>query len=541
MGPPMPRRPALPPRVAARVVLTVSVVLLRPAAAAAEPPPAPAPPGGNASLTLLPNTVHLPADGSDREVTAVLQNLTSDTLTGVRFRPLAEGPVRLSADDTPRDVPPYTETTWVLRVSRPDAEPFPQTVPVLADYARRGSGGAAVARVASQSLALTRPDIETAEPPVGVDINPDFDILHSGRNGKFDVILTNKTATPVRAALEVLFPQSLGPTKCDRTPVKDGLRQTYGPVDLPPRSSAPVSVPVWAASRVRVGKETVVFVVKVEWGHGSTSRTRTVVATRPVMLDVLAQTPLLSFFGSVPLLLFLPGFLTVLTWATLWKWGVFRVPNDKDQFLVQPGTPDFYLVAVMISFALLGVHSLFEFDYVQVYGFTQLVNLYMLSVLLYGAGLYLVAAGLRRWAIRRRTYDPTDGPVETLHKLAARGLGPVLTQFPRGEKGPKLVFLLDQPALSTVRAKSWIAPPIQMTWAVDVGDNVRDELDTLIRAEAVDGGNARKLADYLDAARKCQKAEVKWETSGGINRPTEIDTATVPAATKRELILQVSS
>ncbi len=481
---------------------------------------------GGITLEVFPNAVQFPADGSDVRAVAVLHNGSDEPLLNARPRPPTDGPVTIRVEGgDPRDVGPNSDATWNLCISRTTGQVLPTNVHLIVDYQRKPTNKPASSKVVVAVIGLSRPEIESVNPAVTIQVQTDIDKINSGGNGTINVVLTNKTATAMRALVNVDWPESL----------KDSPKGPFE-TQLSPQGAGVVPVRVLANRRVRVGKQLVIFNVQLEWGQGPSQR-RNLVESREISVDVLIASPLLQLFGA-PLILFLPGFLALETWSLLWALNFLRTRYDPQAFPLKAagaGNVDFYLVAVLISFVLLGMHESVGWDYVTAYGLPDLVLLYFLSVGLYGGLAYVAVMLIRRQIIRGRIPAPTDDLTVVLRKLYRQGLSTSLFSFERGSKDPKQVFVLEP--LDPDRPKTWIGPPIKLRWKGDP-DEERKLLEKEILDQLNTGDDANKLADLLWQARDAKKADIRWEESGGINRPTELETKEIPENAASDQIVQ---
>jgi hypothetical protein len=467
-----------------------------------------------ATLEVVPDTIQFAGGASEMRALAILHNGTTETLAEARLATPRLGSVTVEPEkDGPRTVPPGTDVTWILKIGRTTGDSFPAKADVVVAYNRTQGNNPAVARFARATITLSRPEIEAGEAPVTLEVHPELEKLGSGEAGRFNLVFTNKTATDLKIAVKAVWPESL-------------KGSCAGPfeVELPAHGVFVKPVAVLAGRKVRVGKQVAVFKADVKWGE-QPYQNRSLSQSVEIPLDVPIASPILQLFGA-PLLLLLPGFLVVQTWALLWRLGLLRTRYDAVEFPLDKGASnaDFALIAVLISLVLNGVHWLFKWDYVVAYGFDDLVLLYLLSVAAYGLAPYVVVM-LTRWTfVKSHIPAATDGPIAILRKLGKQGISPWPLAFDRGANAPKQVFVLER--LNTNRVGTWIGPPIKLKWQ-GAPDAKRTDIEHKLDAQSHALGDASIVADLLQCAVDSRLATVDWQFSGGIRQPTEVKTEEV--------------
>jgi len=480
---------------------------------------------GGVSVDVSPKSLTLSAT-KDSEVLLILHNTTTEELTDVKPRAVARGPVSVCiAGGDARTVGARSDAEWVLRIARASGEAQPVGASILVDYRQKAEGGGRAEKVASAELALALPDIETAEAPVSAQVVTDLVTIHSSSHGTLYLVLTNKTATAIEATIRVHWPESLNDAKTELSGIA-----------LAPRGVSVSKILVRANRRVTPGPQVILFDIDLSWGKGEPPQHRGLTLSQSLSVDVLVESPLLRLFG-LPLILFLPGFLAVQTWSLLWGRKVLLTRYDKRDFPLTAASADFYLVAVLISFILLGLHRAFGWDYATVYGTEDLIELYVLSVVVYGLFTYLLVMTIHVLDIRRRIPATNDDWIETLRKLGRHKLDPVLPFYNRPDSAGQ-VYVLEP--IDRDRAKTWVGPSILLTWQGDPADPKRQEAEKKILAELAGGGDAGRLAGLLARTKADKIAEIGWDPEASLGGPAEVDTTEIPQNPQRQPIVSLN-
>ena len=305
------------------------VLLAVPASGAAERP----------ALDALPETLELPSPRVPAEIVLVLRNASEQPLSAARLSWVGGGEFTV----TPRSpldlgaLPAYGEKAWTLRVSRANDDVAPGALHFRVDYTILAAGKP-TAQILLKSVAVTTRGRETADKFLDVQIATSLETLESSRDGALDLLFTNKTARP--AVVDKVVPGHPDFLAIELT----------GPASLSvgPHATARQGYVVRAKNRVIPGKYTLVFDIHFRSAEGGVTAERTLVASREVTVGVLGESAISKVVGLGSFLL-APGWLFLVTAGLLFRLGVLRKKAADEAFPLEPGKPDFWLIAVAIS------------------------------------------------------------------------------------------------------------------------------------------------------------------------------------------------
>lgn len=185
----------------ARTALAISALLLLAERSIGADPPA------GVSLELIPGEIQFPLDGTEVRVTAVLHNATAEGMGKATIRKSEVPGLTIEPEnDKPLAVLPNADATFVLKVARTPGAVLPTKANLIADFERLPLDGKATPKIATAQLGLTRPDIETAENPVTVEVLTDLEKLHSGDSGSLDVVVANTSQVAIKVTVQVEWP-----------------------------------------------------------------------------------------------------------------------------------------------------------------------------------------------------------------------------------------------------------------------------------------------------------------------------------------------
>jgi hypothetical protein len=451
-------------------------------------------------VEIVPATLEFPLNRGTARALVIVRNKGSERLLDVRVAAWTEAGARVVVEEgTPRDVVPNGDSVWTLQFTRIRGGLLPGTVHVRIDYNQKfGTVGAAVPRVVLTSLELKPAPVETLDQIAEVQVQSSLEALTEQTPGRVYLVITNKTNLELDASVKPHMPKFLK-VGYRRDRGRTGLAALFsllfrlvrgGPADPPddgrdamillkarlgPHEAGVVEVPVMAGGRVQPGKHMLVFDVDLRCSEGVETFDRHVVLNREVTVGVLGESTLLTLIG-VPTLLFLPGFLIVRTYKLLWTLGFLKSKYDTGRFPLEE-TADQVLVQILISLLVLVVSTGFRWDYVGLYGLSDLVDLYLVSVLGLGAGLYIVGMAVRGWWVRGRFPESDEGALAVLKKLGKQGRDVLLERYDLGpEPSHQDVFLLEPPRSN--RDHWWVGPPIHVEFK-SPGESLAQDLKTL--------------------------------------------------------------
>jgi len=426
-------------------------------------------------------------------------------------------------ESTSRNLVPNGDSAWNLQLSRTKEGPPPGTAHLRVDYNQKAQTGSSVTpRVVLSSLEVKSPQIETLDQIADVQVQSSLEALTEQTPGRIYLVITNKTNVPLNASITPRMPEFLVVDRRQDLPLTTGLE---------PHQAGVIEVPILAERRVRPGKHMLVFDVEFTWGKGDQRFHRHVILNREVTVGVLGESTLLTLIGA-PTLLFLPGFLIVRTYKFLWTQGFLKSKYDTGEFFLKE-TADQVLVEVTISLVVLVISAGFRWDYIGLYGLSDLVNLYLLSVGGLGAIAYVIWMWARGLWLSWSFPDTKDSPLTVLEKLAWQGQEVYLDRFDLGTgQSHQDVFVLEP--IGSARATWWVGPAIRVGFK-PTGSSLTptdlNKLDRDINALLEPGRTMKDLCNVLKRnSRKRiplirrsdrEALDIRWKPSGLIDGPME--------------------
>jgi hypothetical protein len=543
------------------ITLSVQVILADPAIAA---PP-------EVGVEVVPRSVAFPSQG-DAEALLVVRNPSADPLRNVQATSLTDAGVRIVPEETKplTELAPEGEHTWTFLLEQTGTESIPGTVHFRVNYDWVTQGGnREVPQTAFGSLETKARAPANASDAAEVQVKSGIETLNQSSPGTLFLVIQNKSDVPVSVTNIVPKGPTANPpstgllgwlrSKLSRGGEAKSEQREYmvrfdceatqriteqcsvkgGAIPVAPYKSFVTAVNVTPKERVTPGKYVLLFEVPIQWGWPDATREGTLVATQSASIEVFGEAGILKVLG-VPFLLALPGFLVVGTWDLLWRSYPWRPKDEMPAFPVTINTPQFWIVALSISGVVVYLYSLaFNVNYLQLYGFGDILLVWVISVGLFGVLLYLI---YRRGQIlyrRGRVPSEKDGPIQVLEKLGKRGmrLGLDRTEVKLNEKPTKL-FLLEP--RNEDEKKIWVGPYIVVEWPKINGEQLRaqEQLREQVRGLLKPDGDPGSLAQLLKQGKNARSLEVGWDKSKLPGRPLRIKTDDVKeGATEPDIIV----
>jgi hypothetical protein len=302
-------------------------------------------------------------------------------------------------------------------------------------------------------------------------------------------------------------------------------------------SSLSVGYNISATNEVLPGKQLIMFELLLE----QAGREQTITASHPITVGVLGESEILTLL-QLPSLLFLPGFLIVLTWQFLWS--VFKPLNIN--FPLEAKTPQFWLFAIGLSFIMLLVYppitgmrpiagslTTGPRNYLVGYGLLDFALIWMISMTLaivtfviafggYNLVLALIkwGAGLlnrfRQWQVREKTPSQDDMPITILRKLDRQGLGVALNVVEAPILGAtRRAFLLER--WREDQKEFWVGPAIMVKWSDTAEAGLQQRVEELLEQKQ----SAAMLADFLEKSQGDGDLSVSWGGEKPFERPVQ--------------------
>lgn len=369
---------------------------------------------GEVSLQILPKEVRVAA-GSDAQVVVVVDNPTKRGLKGLSISGVVPSTVTLEpAIQGPLDVPAGASKAVTFTVSRSDSGTLPATVLLKADYEQSTPDGL-VPRVAIGEFQVSGQAAESTADVGKVTIHAPAAAVDEFRDQQVLVAVTNTSTSPIR--LSGVTPEAPDESALEIVPVTPSEGRVIPPGD---QIFEEFEIALAADAAVRSGEEVVAWTVTLEWGRDF-NRTSEQLVTQTVKLGVFSESELGEFL-KLPSLLFLPGFVLLMTLVLLSKVEPYRAPGFADVLTKDVATGAFLTVLGSLAIGA-SYFQLYGRDIRAGYSFNDVIALCWL-------GLCAAAIGKLGWALyawgrdrarAERTPAPGDDALQALTKLGRRG------------------------------------------------------------------------------------------------------------------------
>jgi hypothetical protein len=348
----------------------------------------------------------------------------------------------------------------------------------------------------------------TAKGPVGP--------INERHAGTAFVLLTSGMPYPIHAVLDLQNAK-------DHPPVAATLDKTE--VDISPFATVVVPATLtWQG----VGKSTMVVAAALTWQDGECRRSGSLSAAFDAQTESQEVAAVLAVAG-IPALLLLPGFLIMAVAAILWKIGL-RIGKRSGDFPFPFTTPEFWVLAVVLSFGALKLAAARGKDLLEEYRLADVIYLWIASILA-GLGLYvllLVMVRAAMWLVERARHLPLerDDAATTLFKLGQR------------DQPTRLPAL--QYEYETGKTETWmeIAKPTADATHVWIAPGIEFRSDAAVQQRAAElkqlrtDGNASRLAAWF----ALRNIDLSWASNIPSPGPRVVELAKLKPLGKRHIL-----
>jgi hypothetical protein len=411
-------------------------------------------------IEVIPAKVEL-SPSTDAKATVLVTNAGDEPVSALELVPVATGSSPAGATVTPAAPQRLgAGATSVYSLSLPPwgrAGP-PSAISLLAKF-RTAAGSPQATGTAVELLPPTPIDVDKI---ASVEIKASLATLRSDHTEPVYLLVTNKSARPL--TVEKVLSKSPSFITFDDLQTK---------VEVAPGQTAILTLDAEAGPRVVPGEHQLVF--RLVASSGGTRFN--LVASQAAKVGVTGEAEALAVFG-VPSLLVLPGFLLIAAASIFWRLRIFRKDWDGDAFPFALKEPEFWVLAVIFSIAIVFVAKCAKIDLLGQYGLEDLVLVWIASMLL-GVAIYLCVIPLRNRKRAARVPGADDDPLQLLAKLAKQGLSLDRPSVSYDTDSGSAQLFLVQPASET-RPASWAAPRITYTWMTHdpkLDQKIQDQLD----------------------------------------------------------------
>lgn len=369
------------------------------------------------TLEVSPQEVKLPSKDGVVAIAILRNPSTTDPLQNVRLTSFAGAGVKVVPQEPTEleNLPPGADHAWTLRVTQTGEGPMADTIRLRVDYDWVAVGETTtgepriVPQTRATSLAVTDLTPPTLEELAKAEIQTGFGSLgpvslSHERPGTVYLSVSNVSKMPV-TIMGVLpkRPENIIGFDCERTEfVKKSckLRGDDG-ILVGPKEKLTIPIEVEPTERVTPGRYVLLFEIPIDWGWPGTEQRADLFAKQEISVEVFGESQILGALQLpsqvLPVLLVLPGFLMLGVWALLWRFlPLSGDAGANNSFPIGKGDLAFYIVALTLSLVFILVYSLItKHDFLQSYGFSDIVVIWFVSIAL-GCASYFVVWGVSR-------------------------------------------------------------------------------------------------------------------------------------------------
>ena len=467
----------------------------------------------------------------------IMRNVGSSPLSGVKVTPVTDSALEVVARPSFADAQTIVakgDFAWTVEIRNKGDDPVNGSVIFRIEHLL-GSGDAGIPQVTYAVLQTKSRDVtQVAE----IKLETALESLDQQHPASVYLVITNKSNQSITVKRNEIAwdkPDFVEiPARSVPKPAT-GATTDQESIILTPQQTVVIGFTVGTAERVQPGKHLLVAKVPFEWGGAGRAQKRIIIVTKEFQVGVLGESALLKVL-AIPSFLIIPGFIGVIIWGVLWKWGLFKTKQDRGdfplQFSEQPTNPQFWVAAITISIPVILIYKwCINRDVLGTYGLSDLIWIWLASVFALGLGGYIAIIGGRRWYLRRRTPSHSDKPIDVLKKLGRQGedvfrerVAWNVTESGASKKYQGLLLQKKDPE----RPTTWVGPPIQVVWGGEASQKAKDAVDNLRKR----GNDPSELASALEEAGK--NVHLKWKEpeadSEYVKEPTEVNTPQITAS-----------
>ena len=485
------------------------------------------------TLTTTPASVEHPGSGGPAEVLLILDNPTDQELGDITLSvfPAAYHDVLITPAGLLERLDPGGQFAWSVKLPDQLPYPIPDALRIRLD-ARFGAEEDAPRLVLTTQVEVTRRQLESPEDIAEVKLLASPETLRDRQKTVLTLSVTNKWHDSITVAAIDMPSESY----------LEIAGEPQANLDIPAYSTALIPLEVQVKDVILPGKYTYGLTVDITWGPAQSPSHGRLAIEREFTLSVLGESELLTALG-LPSLLVLPGYLIIVAYLAI---RLRAGEQDTLPLWKQMTRPKTILLALTLSLAVnYGYQLRTGRQFLLGYGWSDIWTLWWFSIVAGAAAACVVrliqfARQTSETRLREdRTYREDDSPIDVLAALQANDAGWVLN-YGTCQAGGQTGHVYQLPEQSAAGTKCWIAPLI----AVDQG--LSDE-----STEPEHRDRRNQLMEYLNRPGECSPAElsglleegkraktwiVRWEASGSIRRPTEIERTAFVQERKQALV-----
>lgn len=293
---------------------------------------------------------------------------------------------------------------------------------------------------------------------------------------------------------------------------------------LPPKSNKVVELRLKATDKVLPGKYKILVETDLVSNDGK-DQALTLVGSQEVDIGVYGEAAVTALtIASIPIFLFVPGYLMFVAFG--WLWGIGQPDDVRTKLLPSTNRPQLLVGAITLSLLTIllypHVTHLFHFErnLLTGYGLRDIIWVWFGSIMagVVAFGFWWIGARLWNWwQVERKTPKPTDTRGELLEKILRRQLGPRLEVVKVTDQG-KNALLLDKNLSPT--SQVWVGPLIRVVWTGKANEEYKKLLRDLLE-DPKDWEDFKSLVQALRQAEEGGKIQLSQDNNW-IDKPTEL-------------------
>ncbi|HLO17696.1 MAG TPA: hypothetical protein VK206_22895 [Anaerolineales bacterium] len=509
--------------------------------------------GQDVYLEIFPPVLRLDPN-KPADVVVVLRNPTSDLLQNIQVHSYTDLNIDLSIDPyEDAQVPPGGSLSLNVHITQKADESLVGKLYFQFNYTQVPlDNSSSLPSVVVGTLEIQGMPLDSVEQVAQVQLQTALDQIEEQRPGQIFLVIHNLSNVPI--TIDNIAPYGPGF-------ITISIENFNAGFVLAPQSNKTYVVNITAKDSVQTGPQRLLFEVGITWIKSGHTNSGSLLATQTINTAIIGESDLLKLLG-IPSFLFLPGFLILTTFVTLWK-RVF--PKSTTNLDFSP--PEFALISITLSLItaaayprITGLFSNEPRNYLQAYGLRDVFQVWFGSVA-FGALVWIAWSGglslrdkyreFQKIKLQKKleaeqearlallTPKETDTPSQILEKMARNDIKLPLLEAKIKIGGRTPVCFIVLPA-NTDQSPVWVTPPIQLIPLA--GLNLEDEQyqaqKQKFRGQIQAAKHSKELRDVLNEATVIWN--VVWGKEGPITGPTPIPQTSVdtPRTSQRYFVEQ---
>ena len=483
---------------------------------------------GEAALDVFPAEIATATGGRAPEVQVRLRT-GSNSLTNITLGSFSNDGVSITKIAPPPwadHLSPGADYVWNMQLAADNVRTVAAKLYLRVDFDSTGAPPAnPVHRTLYAQVTLAAPPVFQPIVMAETNIAADPATLVEQRGGDAYLTIKNQYSLPLTVTgISPLGPEytQIALSKIDATTIDLKAKPTASPPPpaFPLRIAAGETVVltyhVTVLPKVVPGTYPVLLVIKMTADDG---RQAILAPESSISVGVLGELEFFKLLG-VPSFLFLPGFLIIVVFQTLWPIG--KTDEQGPPISLAANSAEFWAVAVLLSITVGFIYPWLPFgrDYFISYGLIDLFYIYSFSI-----AIAIIAFGIwpgaKRWRNWRHMPRPSDTPISLLKKMAWHKARIDLRQARRAPAASPEAFVLEPWIDQTT---IWLVPRIMVDDVQDPAQHpvpvaAANQLQQIVAGTTVDSVTASRCLSQGIAAGYWR---MYWRQGGIITEPTPI-------------------